>query len=488
MAVKLVEEGVNHLGEELPKGVYACVTPSGEIVSYKVRWREEDENGVRGQRSKSFSARKLGSLDRALEVALSYAQEVAAIIEADGAIARVDAAAAMTIEEVFKEWLVSHVATLSEDYGQQSVWVWERDIANRPIAKVRLQRLSQDPGIISRFQDALVKEGLRPSRRRHILKVLRAVLLWGRKRHPGALTVDFTGIFELPPQRRKRLPYAPDAVGVERIIEAILARPARDDLLPLRDAAFAAAMGFTVATRPSEWRLSAAWGDLHEDTIELQRADVEEDEEDPEEIEGLKRGAHVALLLPNARSRLATYHTALEERFGPQPDDGLIFQVLGADGPVWEESQDGGARVPLAVDRDAYNRWTARVWRPAREVAAEAPDAEPRIARMRFYDLRHFAISLALHSTLVMTRDGMNLHPLSGWAGHDVQTLQKYYAHIIARYRNQEPIDLEEECARTRARVEASPFKPEKRPPSPQGEAQRRRRARRRAAGAPARR
>jgi hypothetical protein len=79
---------------------------------------------------------------------------------------------------------------------------------------------------------------------------------------------------------------------------------------------------------------------------------------------------------------------------------------------------------------------------------------------MRFYDCRHTAISMALHSTLAMGPYGMNLHNLAGWAGHDVQTLQRYYAHVIARYQGTEPIDLDRECADARARVEAKPFKP----------------------------
>ena len=92
---------------------------------------------------------------------------------------------------------------------------------------------------------------------------------------------------------------------------------------------------------------------------------------------------------------------------------------------------------------DDYKRWTARVWRPAWEVAAKAPGSPNGLASMRFYDCRHTAISMALHSTLVMSTRGMNLHNLAGWAGHDVQTLQRHYAHIIARYPGSEPIDLE---------------------------------------------
>jgi integrase len=483
--VKLTEITTDHHGASLPKGVYASITTTGEIVSYKARWREEDENGVRGQRSKSFSAKKLGSLDQALKAALAYAEDVAKILNGRGAVEKVDAAGVMTVDDLFKEWLVGRAADLSPRYGVDSVRIWDRDVSSRPIAAVRLERLSQDPSIAVRFQDALVQEGLAPSRRRNILKLLRAVLRWGRRRHPGALTVDFSGIFELPPQRRNRLPYAADAVGVERIIEAILNRPTRDDLRPIRDAAFAAAMGFTVSSRPSEWRLSARWEDLHSDTVELQRAV----EHDPEDISGLKRGAHVALLLPNARDRISTYREALEDRYGPQPDNGLIFQVLDMEeGPVWVTPPGGGPPAPLAMDVDSYNNWTARIWRPAREAAALAPDSPSGLGKMTFYDLRHTSISMALHSTLVMGPHGMNLHPLAGWAAHDIQTLQRYYAHFIARYQDNDPIDLKEECARARAQVESNPFKPEKPPPSPQRESQRRRRQRRRAAGEPARR
>ena len=96
---------------------------------------------------------------------------------------------------------------------------------------------------------------------------------------------------------------------------------------------------------------------------------------------------------------------------------------------------------------------------------------------MVFYDCRHTAISLALHSTLVMGPAGMNLHPLAGWAGHDVATLQSYYSHLIARYVGRPPIDLVAECRRARAAVAASPFVSNN-CEGPQREEQRRRRQR----------
>ncbi|HKI67357.1 MAG TPA: hypothetical protein VJ989_08825, partial [Solirubrobacterales bacterium] len=322
------------------------------------------------------------------------------------------------------------------------------------IARVRLERLSRDPSIIMRFQDELAAAGVTASNRAQVLKTLRAVLRWGRRRHPNALTVELSGLFEIPPQRVKRLAYAADAYGLERIVEAVLRREARNDLLPLRDAAFIAAMGFTVAARPSEWLHSARWRDVHEHSVELQRPQGRE-----EEGVGLKTGARAALLLPNATERIDAYRRKLEAEFGPQPQDALVFQSLGEEGPLWEDRGEG-KRTPVPWSDNEYKRWTARIWRPARETAAKAPAAPAGLDGMRFYDCRHTAISLALHSTLVVGPYGMNLHNLAAWAGHDVQTLQRYYAHVIARYQGREPIDLERECSEARSVVAAEPFKP----------------------------
>jgi integrase len=256
----------------------------------------------------------------------------------------------------------------------------------------------------------------------------------------------------------------------------VLNRPHRRPVLPVRDAELVAAMGFTVAARPSEWLRSVTWSDVREHTVELQAVQNALGEESEVEV-GLKTGARAALLLPNAYDRMLAYREALEARYGAQPDNALVFQLLTDGGPVWYE--DG---FPVEWSEDQYNRWLARVWRPARSVAAQAPDTDDWIAGLTFYELRHTAISAALHSTLVMTNDGMNLHTLAAYAGHDVQTLQRYYSHMIARYRDAEPIDLQAECGAARTKVEAEPFTPAKRPPGPQREAQRRNRARRAAA------
>jgi len=484
MAAKLVEINVDHHGNQLPAGVYGLVDPDGRLVSYKIRWREEDEDGVPRQPSKSFSLRKLGSADRALEAAIGYLQAAVETVRVDGAVARPDGAAGMSVEELFREWIAKHGAELSEGYGKKVVRYWDNDIAGHSIARVRLARLAEDPSIITRFHDKLIEEGMGAAKRREVLKTLRAVLRWGKARHPKVLSFEMEGLFKLPGQKKTRLAYAADAYGLERIIEAVLGRAKRDDLLPTRDAAFVAAMGFTVAARPSEWLHSATWTDLHEHSVELQRAADAGEESDI----GLKTGARAALLLSSASSRIDGYRQALEKRHGPQPDDALVFQKLDEDGPMWDVDPDTGDRTPVAWDDDDYKRWTARVWRPAREVAAKAPSAPNGLAKMTFYDCRHTAISMALHSTLVVGPHGMNLHNLAGWAGHDIQTLQRYYAHFIARYQGKDPIDLEAECEEARERVAAEPFTPPKKPAGPQRGAQRRRRARAASTAAGARR
>jgi hypothetical protein len=372
MALKLTELRTDHEGDPLPPGVYAAARDDGTIAGYKARWREEDDDGVRHNRAKFFSARKLGSLVRAREQAVTHRHAAVEIVERGDHVQRPDAAVRMTVGDLFKEWITDHAApSLSERYATDAVRWWDREIAGRPIARVRLSRLADDPAIITRFQDELTASGLPAASRVQVLKILRSVLRWGRRRYARTLTIEFSGLFELPSQQRKRLIYAADPVAVERLIEAVLARPARNAVVPMRDAALIAAMGFTVAARPSEWLRSTTWADLYDNTVEFQRPDTRltdllEPSEDGLEA-GLKTGARAALLFASARDRLHAYRTELEARYGAQPEHGLVFQRLGAHGPMWQK--DG---TPVVWSADDYKRWTARVWRPARQRAESA--------------------------------------------------------------------------------------------------------------------
>lgn len=89
--------------------------------------------------------------------------------------------------------------------------------------------------------------------------------------------------------------------------------------------------------------------------------------------------------------------------------------------------------------------------------AARAPDAPPGLATMKLYDGRHTAISMALHSTLVMRPAGMNLHPQAAMAGHSIQTSRAATATSSSATSASRRSTLEGECAEARRRVEETP-------------------------------
>lgn len=75
-ALKYRENGMDHYGNDLPEDICAYIPEGAEqIAGYRVRWREEDENGIKTRPSKSFSARKLDSLDDALVAAGKFLEE-----------------------------------------------------------------------------------------------------------------------------------------------------------------------------------------------------------------------------------------------------------------------------------------------------------------------------------------------------------------------------------------------------------------------------
>lgn len=235
---------------------------------------------------------------------------------------------------------------------------------------------------------------------------------------------------------------APSLIAVHRIREAILSRPARDPLNPIVEAAFVSVMAEAPAVRPSEILNSARWEDRHQRTLWIQRAEVDEDDDHET---GLKTGARAALILSTARQELLDMRVQLEPRSGPIPDHALIFQRRDPGMLRWTRQGD-----PVPWSLDDYKRFTARVFRPAREIAASAPDVPAWVARMRFYDLRPGAVSLALH-------DGVPQHELCQHAGDSEKTLNDIYRHIIKEYEDLPAIDMSAEAERARAHISARP-------------------------------
>jgi hypothetical protein len=259
---KYREVGADHNGNELPDGVSGMVrTDSGMYTGYRIRWREEDGDGIERQPSKSFSGKKHGSLDQALTAATAFLAGARNAVKVDGSVPRTDPAANKTLEALLQqEWIKIRGKEVGAGYAYRMASVWDRHISHRPLARTRLGRISDDPATLVRFQDELVADGIKATIRHEILKFVRALLRWLRTRHPNVLRIDVSGIVKPPKLKRNRLAYAADAIGIERIIESVLKRPARNDLLVLRDAALVAAMSYTVASRPSEWIKTARRG------------------------------------------------------------------------------------------------------------------------------------------------------------------------------------------------------------------------------------
>ena len=137
MASSLTESRIDHRGEPLPDGVYALIERTGEVVSYKARWRERDANGIQRQRSKSFSRRDAGSLGRARAAAIAHRDGALQIVRAGDAVLRPDRAAGIVLGDLFKEWITHHAApNTGERYARDAVRTTRRIVAQVPATRV----------------------------------------------------------------------------------------------------------------------------------------------------------------------------------------------------------------------------------------------------------------------------------------------------------------------------------------------------------------
>ncbi len=101
------------------------------------RRREEDENGIKGRPAKSLSARKAGSLDKALAAAVAFLDETLIAVRVDGALVRPGPDAALTPNDLPSEWAEKHGPEVSPDYAEKLIRCWSQDIEHQPIARMR---------------------------------------------------------------------------------------------------------------------------------------------------------------------------------------------------------------------------------------------------------------------------------------------------------------------------------------------------------------
>lgn len=461
MPANLRESKQDTDGLRLPSKVHAVYDDAGRLVSYKVRWRELGENGQIRQRSRSFT---LAHYDGDPAPALADALDHRAFARPPRRSAKRDPPGFLTLDELHHEWLdyAAKVEQLGARHIAESARHWHDHVAPE-IGHLRLGQVVADPGVIVRFADNLAAQGVATETRRKSIGVLNRALRLARRKHPAAVPYELS--VPLPRQasgQRNAPPPVTDAVSIERMIEAV-SRRTFSDIRSARNVALLSALAHTVATRPSEWTHSATWGHLGEKSIAIAQPEGYAPGQP-----GLETGARVALVMPVAIRRIRAYQKVLEAKWGPQPANALIFQRLDkdTDEPLFD---DRG--VPVGWSVDDWRRWTARVYRAARHVALEAPDVKlpdsapqgdrPSLASVSAYRLRHTAISMALHSTLYEGPAGPDLHRLAANSGHDIQTLQRLYAHPIAEYDGKGKFDLSEHLEQARRHVELNPYVPD---------------------------
>jgi hypothetical protein len=426
------DEILDERGRKLP--IFPNRNGDGEVISWKVRWREEDPQT--GRRRHPSTSKKTAA------AAVAFYEDVRYLRRQGATPARPEPSGSMTMDELGAEWLERFAfPNCTPRYARESARWWDTEISAR-IGQYTLEQLMQRPGVFGELQEQLTQAGMRAPSQRKVIGLVNAVLERGQRWHPEVLKYHpARGQFEPPSTKRKRLVRPLPVIALERIREAVLRRPVRDPLSRLFDAAFVSCMGEGIACRPSELRLSATWDGIGARTLLLQTV-VEPDERD--DAEGLKTGARSTLLLPTAREDVRTFGAALDARFGPQPGHGLIFQARGPSGPLWDGEE------PVPTSWTAYNNWVKRVWRPACQVAARSERSLSWVAKARLYDARHSAVSLAI-------RAGYDQGQVARYAGHTIQTLAEIYQHVFDEYEGSDPIEMAELAADARRRVIESP-------------------------------
>ena len=162
-----------------------------------------------------------------------------------------------------------------------------------------------------------------------------------------------------------------------------------------------------VGLRPGE-ALALRWRDIGAATVLIERAN------DDGAIKRTKTGrARSARLMAPVRADLQAWRLAS----GRPGDEALVFPT--AAGEPWREHD--------------WRNWRRRTFQPA--VRALGLDIT------RPYDLRHAAVSLALH-------EGRSVVEVAAWLGHAPSMTHSTYAHVVDELRDSPQISAEEASAR----------------------------------------
>jgi len=321
----------------------------------------------------------------------------------------------MLSEFVEDDWWPNHAGRrLSRHTLTAYSQVWNRHLL--PASGTSSLRQLTTPAVQT-LREALEADATGPATVRKSLAVLQSICAHAVRK--GELTINPVSAVRKPPAKRAVMI---DPFSVEEV-EALIGA--------LRDR----------ANHPSQWMLAeliAYSGARPQDALALSYARIgtrrivyAEKNIDGRIVAGSKTGedrARSVTLLASLRKDLLAFRLAA----GNPPDDALVLPQ--AEGKPWRLHD--------------YKNWqrnavkTERSRRPASIFAAAAtaigrPDATP-------YFLRHTYASLRL------AEQRLSLQEIAEEMGHTVEVLARTYAHVIAEYRGQGPIDPEALIRRAR--------------------------------------
>jgi integrase len=309
-------------------------------------------------------------------------------------------------EFVEDDWWPNHAGRrLSRHTLTAYSQVWNRNLLPR-VGHLELRQLTTPT--VQTLREALEADGLGPATVRKSLAVLQSICAHAVRK--GELTINPVSAVRKPAAKRATIidPFTVDEV------EALLGA--------LRDR----------ATHPSQWMLAeliAYSGARPQDAlapsygrIGTRRIVYTEKNIDGRIVAGSKTGASRArsvTLLASLRKDLLAFRLAA----GNPPDDALVLPQ--AEGKPWRLHD--------------YKNWqrnavkSERSRRPVSIFAAAATaigrsDATP-------YFLRH------TYASLLLAEQRLSLQEIAEEMGHTVEVLARTYAHVIAEYRGQGPID-----------------------------------------------
>jgi hypothetical protein len=278
------------------------------------------------------------------------------------------------------------------------------------IARRTLADIDADPNIVAEMKSAMQAAGIGRSTINNTLGLLGSIFRLamrtpgsGLRHHPirgGVVTYESVNPDEPP------LPHSPLAV-------AMVAAEMRDDeLISAEGSRLYLMLMNGSGLRPGEDR-ALRTADIREHTLQVWRAIGGKGE-----LKELKNSKwHYPPVPPGVRAAVLEFARGRE----------FVF--------------------PMMQSENAHRDWTKRVFGPARNsVAAEHRKRWPDLGRTTPYDLgRHSFAALYLRGGWW---EGYKRQELASWLGHDVRTLERHYAGLIAEYqRDPKPIDPEKELA-----------------------------------------